>query len=321
MTDLLDIYCRRKSRDYSFDGSVRSDVQDPGDSDTSNPPSLKSHSFELKLPPPLPQLNEGPKLTVPTQDEGREASIPTSYSPGSTPIVLSHLSSTDNISANHKTSSWFGAVQSRPDKSSSKSALTKSLQNRRFPRTTSIGGVADATDDIIITPLPEPADCTVKRYYGPLQLHFVKDSLTSRNELSSDVSVNIFIDEIKAIVRAHVAALGGNALISYRMNLQEPTRKVASRGHSFTLVSITGDVVALQDASARHTALFTSVSSTPVLTRQPSDTTATSATATSESPEVGSGGIGTGGGSGTARGGPAMTTRFSGTSEDLSGKL
>ena len=104
------------------------------------------------------------------------------------------------------------------------------------------------------------------------------------------------------------------------MNLQEPTRKVASCGHSFTLVSITGDVVALQDASARPTALFTSVSSTPALTRQPSDTTATSATATSGSPEVGSGGSGTGGG-GTGRGGPAMTTRFSGTSEDLSGKL
>ncbi len=77
--------------------------------------------------------------------------------------------------------------------------------------------------------------CRVKRYLGPIQLHFIKDSWSVRGEgealfavvqhvLTDSYTLTgmlgtffyVFISEANAVARAQVAALGGNALLCHR---------------------------------------------------------------------------------------------------------
>ncbi len=56
----------------------------------------------------------------------------------------------------------------------------------------------------------------VKRYLGPIQLHFIKDAWTVRNEASLGSFFYLLLSEVNAIARSHVASLGGNALLCYK---------------------------------------------------------------------------------------------------------
>lgn len=86
---------------------------------------------------------------------------------------------------------------------------------------------------VILTTLPYVPGYRVKRYLGPLQLHFIKESWAVRGEgtyLSTEIAYGylylligllgtflyVFLSEIDAAARAQVAALGGNALLCHR---------------------------------------------------------------------------------------------------------
>lgn len=58
----------------------------------------------------------------------------------------------------------------------------------------------------------------MKRYLGPVLLHFLKDAFTARGLAAGTVGsfYYLMISEAGAVARAHVAALGGNALLCYR---------------------------------------------------------------------------------------------------------
>lgn len=85
----------------------------------------------------------------------------------------------------------------------------------------------------------------VKRYLGPVQLHFIKDAWTVRGEGQLGSFFFLLLSEVNAIARAHVAALGGNALLCHRLVPQEAGGK-ASRNQGYTMFSITGDAVLLE---------------------------------------------------------------------------
>lgn len=58
----------------------------------------------------------------------------------------------------------------------------------------------------------------VKRYLGPVLLHFLKDAFSVRGVVGGGMSsfYYLLMSEASAVARAHVAALGGNALLFYR---------------------------------------------------------------------------------------------------------
>ena len=58
---------------------------------------------------------------------------------------------------------------------------------------------------------------SVKRYLGPVQLHFIKDSIGNREGSGSpDSFFASLIFEANSVAKAHVTALGGNALLCHR---------------------------------------------------------------------------------------------------------
>jgi hypothetical protein len=97
--------------------------------------------------------------------------------------------------------------------------------------------------NVFLTPLPYMPGATVRRYLGPIHLHFVKDSESSNNRDPATLEqfFFVFLSEACAVVRSQVTALGGNALLCHHMYPQESTR----RGQQYKMISITGDAVLL----------------------------------------------------------------------------
>eukprot|EP01038_Epipyxis_sp_PR26KG_P009930 gene9930-13358_t len=95
---------------------------------------------------------------------------------------------------------------------------------------------------IIITSLSEIPGTRVRRYLGPVQLHFIKDSWSIRGEGALGAFFYLFISEANAVARSQVAALGGNALLCHRLIPQESGGRV-SRNQVYNMLSVTGDAV------------------------------------------------------------------------------
>lgn len=100
-------------------------------------------------------------------------------------------------------------------------------------------------NQVLLTPRSEIPNSRVKRYLGPVQLHFIKDAWTVRGEGLLSSFFFLFISEVNAVAQAHVAALGGNALLCHRVTPQEAGGK-ASRNQGYTMLSVTGDAVLLE---------------------------------------------------------------------------
>ncbi|KAJ1966816.1 hypothetical protein IWQ62_002231 [Dispira parvispora] len=83
-------------------------------------------------------------------------------------------------------------------------------------------------------------------YLGRISLHFIKE-VTLHNEplhphlASFDGFVYQFLNECQATLRAHVAALGGNALLS--LHIDQCLVEESLKNHAYALASISGDVV------------------------------------------------------------------------------
>lgn len=102
-----------------------------------------------------------------------------------------------------------------------------------------------ALAQVLLTPLPRIPGTRIKRYLGPVSLHFIKDSWSQRGESSLGSFAYLLLSEVNALARAHVAALGGNALLCYSLTPQEAGGRV-SRNQGFTMFSATGDAVLLE---------------------------------------------------------------------------
>jgi uncharacterized protein YbjQ (UPF0145 family) len=91
-----------------------------------------------------------------------------------------------------------------------------------------------------ITPLSFVAGGTIEKYLGHLTLHFVKEN--NANTETAGAFFHAFIMEVHGIVRAHVIALGGNGLISYKLNQMLFNEK----NPAYALVSVQGDMVSIE---------------------------------------------------------------------------
>ncbi|CAG7826260.1 unnamed protein product [Allacma fusca] len=95
---------------------------------------------------------------------------------------------------------------------------------------------------IEITPLSHIPGGKIDSYLGNLNFFFIRETTSIREVGGLSGFVHSFIAEVLAIVRAHVAALGGNAMVSYFMTelalLHNPHKNQGQ-----CLVNVGGDVV------------------------------------------------------------------------------
>ncbi|KAG0045955.1 hypothetical protein BGZ83_008829 [Gryganskiella cystojenkinii] len=108
---------------------------------------------------------------------------------------------------------------------------------------------------IEMTPLSFIPGRTPTRYLGKLSLHFVKEThILHDTTVSSGMGgfVHVFLMEIQAVARSHVAALGGDAIVGLRVDESFFQESVKNQGYA--LISISGDVVgcALDENSSFH---------------------------------------------------------------------
>ncbi|KAK3931805.1 C2 domain-containing protein 5 [Frankliniella fusca] len=93
-----------------------------------------------------------------------------------------------------------------------------------------------------ITPLSYIPGGKIERYLGNLNFFFIRESTAIRESGGLSGFVHSFIAEVLAIVRAHVTALGGNAMVAYFISenvlLHNPHKNQGQ-----CLINVGGDVV------------------------------------------------------------------------------
>uniref|UniRef100_A0A7N8WKF3 C2 domain-containing protein 5 n=1 Tax=Mastacembelus armatus TaxID=205130 RepID=A0A7N8WKF3_9TELE len=93
-----------------------------------------------------------------------------------------------------------------------------------------------------MTPLSFLQGTRIIKYLGIINMFFIRETTSLREEGGVSGFLHSFIAEVFAMVRAHVAALGGNAVVSYSMKecvlMENPNKNQAQ-----CLINVSGDAV------------------------------------------------------------------------------
>ncbi|XP_061415893.1 C2 domain-containing protein 5 isoform X4 [Lethenteron reissneri] len=105
-----------------------------------------------------------------------------------------------------------------------------------------LGSRALAHPLVEMTPLSFLPGCRITKYLGIINVFFIRETTSLREEGGASGFLHTFIAEVFAMVRAHVASLGGNAVVSYRMRecvfSENPNKNQAQ-----CLINVSGDAV------------------------------------------------------------------------------
>lgn len=93
-----------------------------------------------------------------------------------------------------------------------------------------------------ITPLSHIPGGTIDKYLGNLNFFFIRETTSIREEGGPSGIVHSFVSEVLAILRAHVTALGGNALIAFFTSETILIHNL-HKNQGQCLVNVGGDVV------------------------------------------------------------------------------
>ncbi|RHY28074.1 hypothetical protein DYB32_006282 [Aphanomyces invadans] len=96
----------------------------------------------------------------------------------------------------------------------------------------------NAREWIELTPLSYVPGAKILRYLGRITLHFIKESWTVRECGGLGAFFHLFLSEAISVVRAHVRALGGNAMLSFRLVPIESSQLY--RNQVYNMISVTG---------------------------------------------------------------------------------
>merc|ERR1711920_1075675 len=87
-------------------------------------------------------------------------------------------------------------------------------------------------------------DCQVERYCGLVTVHMIKENVNMTRQFESlQVFYHQFVAETLSTAKAPVLAVGGDALLGYRINnlfLREESRR------AYAVISISGDAAKLR---------------------------------------------------------------------------
>ncbi|XP_078585171.1 C2 domain-containing protein 5-like isoform X1 [Branchiostoma floridae x Branchiostoma japonicum] len=132
-----------------------------------------------------------------------------------------------------------GDPESTPQ-SSTPTKLTPT-QHIPGPRTYKQEGRSQLTPHgIQLSPLSYVPGGRVERYLGHVNMFFIRESTSVREHGGMNGVVHKFLLEVQAILRAHVSALGGNALLSYTVS-QVVLLDSPHRNQGQCLLNVSGD--------------------------------------------------------------------------------
>ncbi|XP_055078337.1 C2 domain-containing protein 5 isoform X3 [Periophthalmus magnuspinnatus] len=113
-------------------------------------------------------------------------------------------------------------------------------RSRSLRSTRSFGGTSVTV--VKMTPLAFLPGTRIIKYLGIINMFFIRETTSLREEGGVSGFLHSFIAEVFAMVRAHVAALGGNAVVSYSMKecmlMENPNKNQAQ-----CLMNVSGDAV------------------------------------------------------------------------------
>ncbi|XP_072241856.1 C2 domain-containing protein 5 isoform X17 [Leuresthes tenuis] len=141
-------------------------------------------------------------------------------------------------------------------------------RSRSLRSSRSFGG--SSVTVVKMTPLSFLPGTRIIKYLGIINMFFIRETTSLREEGGVSGFLHSFIAEVFAMVRAHVAALGGNAVVSYSMQdcvlMENPNKNQAQ-----CLINVSGDAVICvresdQDSLASTTTIGHSCSSTTDVT-------------------------------------------------------
>jgi len=96
---------------------------------------------------------------------------------------------------------------------------------------------------VLVSALSTAPDCQVERYCGLVTVHMIKENVNVTKQFESlQVFYHQFVAETLSTAKAHVLAVGGDALLGYRINnlfLREES------GRAYAVISISGDAAKL----------------------------------------------------------------------------
>ncbi|XP_015239474.1 PREDICTED: C2 domain-containing protein 5 isoform X6 [Cyprinodon variegatus] len=151
----------------------------------------------------------------------------------------------DTSSTNSQTSSKISGVQENALVSSRVSSLEHCSpltegRSRSLRSSRSFGG--SSVTMVKMTPLSFLPGTRIIKYLGIINMFFIRETTSLREEGGVSGFLHSFIAEVFAMVRAHVAALGGNAVVSYSMKdcvlMENPNKNQAQ-----CLINVSGDAV------------------------------------------------------------------------------
>uniref|UniRef100_A0A8C7MH02 C2 domain-containing protein 5 n=1 Tax=Oncorhynchus kisutch TaxID=8019 RepID=A0A8C7MH02_ONCKI len=128
-----------------------------------------------------------------------------------------------------------------PVSSSERCSPLPEVRSRSLRSTRSLPCGAPVTV-VKMTPLSFLPMTRIVKYLGIINMFFIRETTSLREEGGVSGFLHSFIAEVFAMVRAHVAALGGNAVVSYSMKecvfMENPNKNQAQ-----CLINVSGDAV------------------------------------------------------------------------------
>ncbi|XP_053090870.1 C2 domain-containing protein 5 isoform X6 [Pangasianodon hypophthalmus] len=152
----------------------------------------------------------------------------------------SSSSSSNPLSSTKGLSEVSGALPSARVSSLEKSSPLPEGRSRSLRSSRSYPG--GSVTVVKMTPLSFIPGTKIIKYLGIINMFFIRETTSLREEGGVSGFLHSFIAEVFAMVRAHVAALGGNAVVSYSMKecvfMENPNKNQAQ-----CLINVSGDAV------------------------------------------------------------------------------
>ncbi|XP_039470729.1 C2 domain-containing protein 5 isoform X6 [Oreochromis aureus] len=157
------------------------------------------------------------------------------------PLELCADSSSSNIQTASKISGVAESTNISPRVSSlERCSPLQEGRSRSLRSSRSFGG--SSVTVVKMTPLSFLPGIRIIKYLGIINMFFIRETTSLREEGGVSGFLHSFIAEVFAMVRAHVAALGGNAVVSYSMKecvfMENPNKNQAQ-----CLINVSGDAV------------------------------------------------------------------------------
>ncbi|XP_008297929.1 C2 domain-containing protein 5 isoform X5 [Stegastes partitus] len=183
---------------------------------------------------------------------------------------ISGVPESTNVSSRDRCSTWLELLRLKAHTIRRGSVKTISSLERCSPlpegrsrslrSSRSFGG--SSVTVVKMTPLSFLPGIRIIKYLGIINMFFIRETTSLREEGGVSGFLHSFIAEVFAMVRAHVAALGGNAVVSYSMKecvlMENPNKNQAQ-----CLINVSGDaVICVRETDQETTASMTNIGQT-----------------------------------------------------------